>query len=403
MLKYADKSFGLFEFLTGLTDPRRGGSIPLRNFTFGVFIMLCARLGSINAFEKCRRKGFWRRHLVWGKLPGADQLGRVVAGLSSRAIRRQLNLVYRRLKRRKALTPAEHSNLFSLVIDGHEYFASYQRSCRHCLTRRIKTKNGQRIQYYHRLVMAVLVCERFTLLLDIEMQRKGEDEVATAQRLLKRVLKDYPRAFDLVLADGLYARAPFFKMLRAAGKHVIAVLKNEERVLTGDVLSICEITKPRAINSSKVKRQVWDIEDLTTWPKVGSTVRVVLALETRRVKRQRGGIEKQTTHWMWVTTMPQKQLPTRALVEMAHHRWDIENCAFNELATYWHATHVYKHDINAMTNFWLLTMIAYNAFHAFYFYNLKPQAREQYPKYFLAQCLTAEILAAQISASQRAP
>jgi hypothetical protein len=403
LLYYADKSFGLLEFFRGLADPRRGGSIPLRNFTLSVFIMLSTRLGSINRYEKCRAKGFWRRYGVWGRLPGADQLGRVVAGVSNRAIRRQLNAVYRRLKRRKALSPVCHHNLFSLVVDGHECFASYRRCCPHCLRRTIKTKSGERTQYYHRLVMAVLVCERFTLLLDIEMQRKHEDEVQAAQRLLKRLLQDYPRAFDLVLADGLYARGSFFKMLRAAGKHVIAVLKNEERVLAGDVLGICKITKPCAINSSTVKRQVWDIQDLSSWPQVGSTVRVVRSVETTSVKRQSGRVEEQTTHWMWVTTLSQKQLPTKALVEIAHHRWDIENCAFNELVTYWHAGHAYKHDINAMINLWLLTILAYNVFHAFYFCNLKPQLRLRFAKYFLADCLKAELLASQITANQRAP
>ena len=41
------------------------------------------------------------------------------------------------------------------------------------------------------------------LLLDHEPHRPGEGEVATALRLLERVLGAYPRGFDLVLADAL--------------------------------------------------------------------------------------------------------------------------------------------------------------------------------------------------------
>ena len=37
------------------------------------------------------------------------------------------------------------------------------------------------------------------------------DEVAAAIRLLERVCKAYPRAFDVVLGDALYARADFFR------------------------------------------------------------------------------------------------------------------------------------------------------------------------------------------------
>jgi len=46
---------------------------------------------------------------------------------------------------------------------------------------------------------------RTVLVLDAEPQRPGEGEVAAALRLLERVLTRYPRAFDVVLADGRYA------------------------------------------------------------------------------------------------------------------------------------------------------------------------------------------------------
>lgn len=44
----------------------------------------------------------------------------------------------------------------------------------------------------------------FYLPLDLEPQLPGEDEVGCATRLLERVMLNYPRAFDLILADGLY-------------------------------------------------------------------------------------------------------------------------------------------------------------------------------------------------------
>ena len=57
----------------------------------------------------------------------------------------------------------------------------------------------------------------------------------TALRLLARVIPAYPRAFDLVLADALYAKAPFFNFLLARGKHALVVLKEERRNLYQDV------------------------------------------------------------------------------------------------------------------------------------------------------------------------
>jgi hypothetical protein len=392
------------EFLSTLEDPRPRRSIPLRNICIGAFIIVSSRLGSINALMTRTKGRTWKQYCAPGPLPSADQLGRIAARLPSRAIRRQIKKVYGGLKRGKALAPAGHDNLFSLVIDGHEFCSSYLRDCDSCLIRQIKTNQGERTQYYHRLVMGVLVCDRFTLLLDVEMQRKGEDEVAAATRLLERLLREYPRAFDLVLADGLYARAPFFKMIRKAGKHAIAVLKSPNRDLYGDVMGLCKQLPARNLNTSAVRRKVWDIETLNSWPSMGTSVRVVRSVETTRFKRQISGkIETVLNNWMWVTTIPKAYLATTEFIDVAHHRWDIENDAFNELVTYWHSSHVYKHDPDAMLVFWLLTMLAYNIFHAFYFLNIKPALRSQLPKYQAADLITAEFVLQQLTPRQRAP
>lgn len=64
-----------------------------------------------------------------------------------------------------------------------------------CLKRKVHTREEDRIQYYHRHVLAMLSGPDFPLLLDVEEQRKREDEVSCAIRLCERILKDYPRAF----------------------------------------------------------------------------------------------------------------------------------------------------------------------------------------------------------------
>lgn len=367
-------------------------------------MLACTRLGSLNALGRSRGNSLWKRYGVVGRLPSADQLGRVAALVQPREVRRQLRRVYRKLKRQKALRPAGHGNLFSLIIDGHECSASYLRCCSQCQKRRInKGTTKERIQHYHRLVMAVLACERFTLLLDVELQRPGEDEVRAALRLLERVLADYPRAFDLVVADGLYAQSPFFRKVRAAGKEAIAVLKQEDRDLSVDMLSLCKRLKPQSHDTPTCKREVWDVEQLNSWPQVGSSVRVVRSRETTTVKRHSGVLQKRTTHWMWVTTIPRSRLPTRQFLDVAHGRWKIENDAFNELVNRWHVDHLYKHDTNAILFFWLLTMLAYNLFHAFFFLNIKPTLRNRLQKYQTADFITAELHVANSKALVRGP
>lgn len=356
-------------------------------------IMALGRLGSLNALKQTEGSAFWRRWLGH-PLPSADTTGRVLSMVDCAALRSALLHIYSRLKRNKALMPSVGDSVFALVIDGHESSASYTMCCCSCLHREIKKGSGSEIQYYHRHVTAILLCRDFVLLLDLELQRPGEDEVAAATRLVNRVLKNYSRAFDVVMADGLYARAPFFEAVTSRGKHVIAVLKDERRDLLQDARGLFSQQQPLAHRKGKTVRQCWDEEGFTSWPQFSKKVRVVRSLETTTVKRKKSGLEEtKLSNWMWVTTIPKSLVQTLAFVKLAHRRWDIENKAFNELVTFWHADHVYKHTAVAIEAFWLITMLAYNLFHAFITLNIKPVLRRAHTKLHLLVVITSDLYA----------
>jgi hypothetical protein len=164
----------------------------------------------------------------------------------------------------------------------------------------VKGAEGDRIQFYHRQVTLLLLPgalpgrETVRLLLDHEPQRPGEDEVETALRLLARVIPVYPRAFDLVLADALYAKAPFFNFLLARGKHALVVLKEERRSLYQDVVGLFNHVAPQPGSYRSRQCQWWDFPDLLSWPQVQAPVRVVRSQETYTVRRQygRNGIQR---------------------------------------------------------------------------------------------------------------
>ena len=93
------------------------------------------------------------------------------------------------------------------VLDGHESHASYRRRCPGCLERTIRTGNTERTQFYHRQVTLMLLPEArnggdpLRLLLDQEPQRVGEDEVATAMRLLDSLARYYRRCIRIDRAN----------------------------------------------------------------------------------------------------------------------------------------------------------------------------------------------------------
>jgi hypothetical protein len=377
--------------LRGVRDRRPQPRIPTHVVLQAALVLFWARLGSLNALEMVRGACFWKRWL--GRAIGsADTLGRVHARLENAGLRQGLRHVYARLKRNKALRRAGGWDV--AILDGHESHASYRRHCAGCLQRTIHAKCGERLQFYHRQVTLMLCCEKLHLLLDLEAQLPGEDEVATATRLLKRVLQAYPRAFQLLLADGLYARASFLKFLIAHGKQVLVVLKEERRDLYQDVMGLLSLVAPGKGQYRSRDCLWWDVPDLTSWPEVSLPLRVVRSEETYAVRRQvNGQVEQERATWMWVTSLSPAQASTELVVRLGHTRWDIENQGFNELVNGWHTDHLYRHHPNAIEAFTLLAFLAYNLFHALLTLNLKPQLREGKTDSFWAHLIAAEIYA----------
>lgn len=404
LIAYSEKIFGLSrDIVAPITDGRREPRISTASVVKSTVVLFWARMGSLNALELVAGARFWKK---WLGEPtcSADTIGRVHTLLDADGLRQGIHHIYGRLKRNKALPDIQ--GMAVAVVDGHESHASYLRHCTGCLQRTIHFETGDRIQFYHRQVTLMLLPgarpgrEPVRLLLDHEPQRAGEDEVATALRLLERVIPAYPRAFDLVLADALYGTAPFFNFLLARHKHVLVVLKDERRNLYQDVEGLFERVVPQQGCYRSRQCLWWDFPDLLSWAQVNAPVRVLRSLETYSVRRQ---LDKQdciqTSDWIWVTTLSITQVSTERAVRFGHQRWDIENYSFNELVNEWHADHVFKHDSKAMECFLLVAFLAYNLFHAFIALNLKPQARDGKTQAFWSRLISAELHAQLIPCS----
>jgi hypothetical protein len=376
--------------LDAIRDRRKQGRIPAPAVVRAIMAMCLCRLGSLNALGQTKPSSLWRRWLG-RELPSPDTTGRVAASVDVQGVRDLERLIYERLKRNKALGPPAHG-LIAAVVDAHETHATYKRHCEGCLERTIHTTHGDRIQYYHRLVAVSLVTRDVRLMLDAEPMRPGEDEVAAALRLLDRVVVAYPRAFDLVCGDALYADSRLFNWCLGHGKDAMAVLKQERRDLFQDARRLFEDQPPSRVSDGAVRRECWDLEGFTTWPQVKAPVRVIRSTETRSIRSQLDKqVREEVSNWYWVTTLPKAKASTGAAIQIGHHRWDIENQGFNELVTQHHADHVYRHEPTAMLVFWLLTVLCLNVFLVFFLRNLKPAARKAASMLHVARMIQSEL------------
>lgn len=358
-----------------MTDQRPQPEIPPHVFPATIFLMFLCRLRSFNELDQYRHRNSWKRYLGCS-VPSDDELDYETERIDLDSLREVLAHIYTRLMRNKVLLPILGWRV--AAIDGHEIRCSYKRSCDKCLTREIEVQGEIRTQYYHRIVLFELLGQHFRLLLDAELLLPGEDEVGAATRMINRVLSRFPRSFDILTADALYAKAPLFNLLLAHGKHALTVLKDERRDLFADAQALFSDQKPQIIHDGHTTAEQWDIDGFTSWPQVNLPVRVVRSLESTQVRERinRQWQDSVKTHdWIWVGTPSQQLLPTASIVRFGHVRWQIENEGFNELANHWHADHYFHHHPVSITAIWLILFMAHAVFHAFITRNLKPEMK----------------------------
>jgi hypothetical protein len=259
--------------------------------------------------------------------------------------------------------------------------------------------NDQEVtEYYHRGVVCHLIGQDLAIPVDMELQRPGEGEVPAAKRLLERVFVNYPRYFDAVVGDGLYFEAPFINFCQEHHKHVIVVVKGDQRLLFQDAQGLFS---QRAADGQWTEGrrtvQYWDHEGFTSAEGVTVPLRVLHTEETEQRRERIAGQWKntqQTSSWYWATTFPRRLLPTRPLWRAGHWRWDIENDCFNDLSAHWGLDHVFKHTPTAIVNFILTLFLAFTLLQCFWQRNLKPPFRDRFTLIGLA----AELYAALVSA-----
>jgi hypothetical protein len=375
---YVDKVFQLGNQFSTLTDSRLRPRISTAAVFASVFTLFATRRGSLNGLEPDLRVPARLRGIVGARLPSVDSIGRISALMVSQPLRQILGDIAHQLKRNKVLTSLE--GWYAAAVDGHEFFSSRKRCCPQCQVRTLTVRGEKVTEYYHQGVVCHLIGQGLALVLDVELLRPGEGEETAAKRLLERVFTNYPRFFDIVVADALYFDAPFINFCLDHHKHVIVTAKGENRLLVQDAEGLFAPQSPGRFVDGHGKRavQFWDEQGFTSCEGVQQPLRFLRTVETvRRRERIAGKWQEteETTTWSWATTLTKAQLSTRGLWRCGHARWDIENDCFNTLSTHWGLDHCFKHAPRAIVNFLLMSFIVYALLQSFWLRNLKPSLR----------------------------
>ena len=228
--------------------------------------------------------------------------------------------------------------------------------------------------------MAHLIGFDLPIVLDVEMIRPGEGEIVAARRLLERLLERYGRFFDAVQGDALYFESSLLELCRSHGKHLLAVLKENNPALLADARAVLD-GPPDLVRREKDRSiRYWDQEAFTSGAS-GQPVRVVRTEETRLGRERIAGqwVERrQTTQWFWGTSIDQSLIPARQIAQIGHERWSIENRIFGTLGMYWGLDHCFHHNPTAILNFILIRVLAFTLVACFHRLNMKQPARGRF-------------------------
>jgi cell division protein FtsB len=364
-LRYSKKHFDLFKRLKNITDKRIKPRITTAEIAIAIFSMQLANLGSLNNFAQSVVS------------PSVSTIARSADTMDLDHIR-EVNLqIYKKARKSKMLT-AYHGRWIG-IIDGKEITTSDYCKCGHCKKRKLRDKEEKlKYQYYHQFTAFILACKDFSITLDVEPILPGEGEQTSAYRLLSRVCNNYPKAFSLVIGDGLYLNEKIFKLLEAHHKKTIAVLKEERRQLFQEANRLSLLDEPAVYREGKTSYRVWDHCVFGCWDGYGKDVRVIVSQETTKARtHSKDGKSWEDTevaaNWMWATNLDvSKNIgDLKNTVKVCHARWHIENRCFKETAGMWNAEHIYRHSKNAIIVFLLFLFMAVNIFNIFRSRNIK--------------------------------
>lgn len=247
--------------------------------------------------------------------------------------------------------------------------------------------------YYHRVVVALLNGYETPYVLDVETQLPGENEMVTARRLFVRLVERYGSFFDVVQGDAIYFESPFFQLCQENGKHILAVLKDNQPCLVEDAVAVLAGEPDAEFNTKTHHVKGWDQEGFTT-ENISTPFRVLRTEETTLPPKKKEGEQDdipETQTWFWATSIPKSKIDTRMLWEMAHGRWKIENRTFMALARDWGLDHCFHHHPTAIINFLLILFIAHTLVSCFQKRNAKNKHYRDAPMILFAGKLLADL------------
>jgi hypothetical protein len=250
-----------------------------------------------------------------------------------------------------------------IALDGTEYYASKELSCRGCSTR--KLSNGDK-EYFHSFLGATVVAANsqdvFNLPPEFITPQDGETkqdcEMNAAKRWLARMRPQYQKLSPIFLGDDLFAKHDFCtQVLESGGQFIFTCKDSSHKTLTefrkGLAPSRYSEVKGKG-SQMREHRYAW-LEGLPI--RDGKDALTVNWIDVELVN-QKG---KVTYHSSFITSLTPTRENISELISSARTRWKIENETYNVLKNNgYHLEHNFGHGKKTLSSvFVILNLLAF--------------------------------------------
>lgn len=386
---YLDKVFGFSDLVSALPEGRQSPQHSWEKVFDAVFLGAATQIPSLLQIEAECHQGALAKRI--GPISD-DTIGYALERQAPQPVFELGCQIARRLKRNGVLRSDWSRGLVVAAVDGIEICSSFARCCDACMQREVQHKvNGEMrtdIQYYHRIVMVVLVSTPFPVPLGVRFQKDGEAEVCCALALLQDLVDQLGRRFlDVLVGDALYLQAPFVQAVERLGLVWAFTLKQNQPELLREAERFTQ-GSPTGIHQEPGRQiRYWHLPEVD-WPVAGRLVRVVKTVRLENPRRvtvsqkdnhrakTHTAVTQQSTNF-YATNFELGLASPLFIHQLSRSRWRIDTEVFQTITTDCHLKHPAVHRTTALVVLTMIRFLAYTLSLVFYQRQVRSHARRK--------------------------
>jgi hypothetical protein len=393
-LRYVNKVYRFSDTIDSMQDRRSDTDVSAQTIFMSMFLCLLLRLGSIRQLAKDVESGRIRKFLckVDKETYCANTLANGLENMDIPTLQRELTVVPKKLRRNKAYGSAEHprtiGGLKIVAVDGTEHFRSECIHCPECMEVHVKTNEGVKTHYVHRIVIMYVVGRLHSsavgVILGAEPARpkdviSGEEaghegESTAAKRLIEKMIDSYgSHFFDILTTDAYYTTKPFVLFVDSLGKYLVSRVKREDTTLYQEIETLSQMVDPIYVDDreNRVESWIYEIPELQTsldWDVPTRGFKIIEKIY-KIVSGEKVYIKEET--FLCMATLPAELADADIVRQIVHAKWGVENNAIKDLKDNWYMEHNFHHHPNATYALLLILFMVYNLFYAYVFRHMK--------------------------------